>query len=286
MLLTVDAIVEGVHFERRWLSPRQVGRKGFLVNASDVAAMGGRPWTCVVSLGVPPTYRAQDLRALQAGLVAAAGEAGASVVGGNLSRAEQLFVSVALLADAPRRIVTRRGARPGDSVYVTGTLGDAALAVRWLQGRGPEMGRVPAAAVRRFREPSPRLRAGRVLVESGLVSAMIDVSDGLLQDLGHLCTESRVGAVVHAAAVPLSTAYRSQLGPADTLALHGGEDYELLCAVPERNVKRLQRVESRLGCPLTRIGEIIAGPGLRVFDGAGRRLRLPSSGYDHFLGGS
>jgi len=282
LLLTVDAMVEGVHFDRDWLSPRQIGCKSFLVNASDVAAMGGRPTACVVSVGVPATYRARDLSDLQAGVVAAARAVGASVVGGNLSRARQLFVSIALLADAPPRIVTRRGARPGDFVYVTGTLGDAALAVRLLQQRRPRSRPVPAAVLRRFREPAPRLRAGRVLVASGLVSAMIDVSDGLVQDLGHLCGQSRVGAVIRAATVPRSRAYCLHAGAGDTLALHGGEDYELLCTVPKRHVKRLQQARRGLGCRITCIGEITAERGICVVDASGQPMRLAAGGFDHF----
>jgi thiamine-monophosphate kinase len=283
-LYTVDALVEGVHFEAGWMTPQQLGRKSFLVNASDVAAMGGRPRFCVVSVGVPPTYPARDLSALHAGIAAAARACGAVVVGGNLTRAEQLFVSIALLADAPKRIVTRQGARPGDRIYVTGTLGDAALGVRLLRTRRGE--RSTALPIRRFREPSVRLPAGRRLVESGIVSAMIDVSDGLVQDLGHICDESGVAARVRTARVPLSRAYRKLCDSGDLLALHGGEDYELLCTVPERKVKELERSHRHLGCAITCIGEIVAGRGVRLFDALGQTMKLSDAGHDHFRGRS
>jgi thiamine-monophosphate kinase len=276
-LFTVDALVDGVHFQRAWLSPRQIGRKSFLVNASDAAAMGGRPRFCVVSLAVPTNYPVRDLSAIQAGIMEAAGETGAAVVGGNLTRARQLSVSIALLAEAPKRIVTRQGARRGDRIYVTGTLGDAALGCRMLRRRKGAM-----RAIQRFREPSPRLQAGRVLVESGVVSAMIDVSDGLVQDLGHICEESHVGAVIHTDRVPLSAAYRATLGAEDTLALQGGEDYELLCTVPERYVKRLERARKRLGCPITWIGEIVTGPAIHLLGPDGRDASLATRGFDHF----
>jgi thiamine-monophosphate kinase len=192
-------------------------------------------------------------------------------------------VSIALLADAPSRIVTRAGACPGDRLYVTGTLGDAALAVRLLRAR--RGARAPGALLCRFREPTPRLRAGRLLTELGIVSAMIDVSDGLVQDVGHLCAQSQVGAVIHAAAVPRSPAYR-RLAPdatgAPPLALHGGEDYELLCTVPKRNVKRLERHQAQLGCPITCIGEMSATRRLTLVDESGRTGMLESTGYDHF----
>ncbi|MFI5366295.1 MAG: thiamine-phosphate kinase [Candidatus Binatia bacterium] len=282
LLYTVDALVEGVHFEADWLSPHQLGRKSFLVNASDVAAMGGRPRFLVVSIGVPPSYRAGDLTALHAGIAAAARSCRATVVGGNLTRATQLFISIALLADAPKRIVTRQGARPGDRVYVTGTLGDAALGVRLLSANPRH--EPTTLPLRRFREPSPRLRAGRLLVESGVVSAMIDVSDGLVQDLGHICIESNVGALVRSGDVPLSAAFRKACAAGDPLALHGGEDYELLCTVPERNVKRLERNRARLGCPIACVGEITVGGGVRVVDADGKPVALNVTGYDHFRG--
>jgi thiamine-monophosphate kinase len=274
LLYTVDALVEGVHFQPHWLTPRQLGRKSFLVNASDIAAMGGRPRFCVVSVGVPLSYSARDLAALHAGIAAAASDCGASLVGGNLTRADKLFVSVALLGDAPERLVTRRGARAGDRIYVTGALGDAALGVSLL--RSGSAARSATPVIRRFREPSPRLQAGRLLVEAGVVSAMIDVSDGLVQDLGHICKESEVGAEIHADKVPISPAYRAT-GADRSLALHGGEDYELLCTVPEHGVKRLPRVQARLGCPITCIGQVARGRGVRVAGAAVSR-----GGYDHF----
>lgn len=279
LLFTVDALVAGVHFEAGWMSAHQIGRKSFLVNASDIAAMGGRPRFCVVSLGLPPSYPARDLAALQKGIISAALEYGAGVVGGNLTRADQVFVSIALLGDAPTRLVTRQGARAGDHVYVSGTLGDAAAGVRLL--RAGTASKAAATTIRRFREPTPQLHAGRLLVRAGVVSAMIDVSDGLLQDLGHICEESRVGAEIDARLVPTSTAYRATLND-PSLALSGGEDYELLCTVPERNVTRLQRMQGQLGCPMTCIGRITGGRRVRVV-GAARGFRATrGAGYDHF----
>ena len=282
MVLTVDALVEDVHFRAGWSSPRQLGRKSFLVNASDVAAMGARPRFALVSVGAPPTYPARDLAALQSGIVAAAREVGASVVGGNLTRAERLFVSVTVVADAPTRLITRQGAAVDDRVYVTGTLGDAAVGIRVLQGR--MRAARGATAVRRYREPQPRLRAGRLLVGAGVVSAMIDVSDGLVQDLGHICEQSRVGAVVQSAAVPRSRAYRALMGDDDSLALRGGEDYELLFSVPPARVARLERLRARLGCPITHIGDIVAGRRVRVRAASGALRAVRAGGYDHFAG--
>ena len=283
-LFTVDALVEGVHFDWRWMTPRQVGRKAFLVNASDIAAMGGRPRFCVVALGTPARTPVTKLHAIHRGLVAAAQACGASVVGGNVARTAEVTLSVALLGDAPRRRVTRAGARAGDRVYVTGTLGDAAVAVRELQSRPSR--RPPAAALRRLVEPQPRLGVGRWLVESGVATAMIDVSDGLVQDLGHLCAESGVGIVVRSDAVPRSAAYRRVCGIDPALALHGGEDYELAFTVAPRHGWRLEAAGARLECQMTHVGEVVSGHGVRVVDAAGRPVRVGATGWDHFAGSS
>jgi thiamine-monophosphate kinase len=279
-LFTIDALVADTHFRAAWLTPRQIGRKAFLINASDIAAMGGTPEFCVVALGAPADYLARDLRAVQRGIVEAARECGAAVVGGNLTRTRQLTVTIALLGRAAPRIVTRQGARPGDHVFVTGTLGDAALAVYELNADQ----RPPAALLRRFCEPQPRLQAGRVLTAQGIASAMIDVSDGLVQDLGHVCEQSNVGAIIHAACVPRSAAYKKLRGTTDLLAVHGGEDYELLFTVPERQLARLARSARRLGCPVTRLGYVTHGGGVRLLDADGRPLRPGRRGYDHFRG--
>jgi thiamine-monophosphate kinase len=279
LLLTIDALVEDVHFRRDWLTPHQLGRKAFLVNASDIAAMGGVPRWCVVNLAAPSRAVAAHLVAIIRGVAAAARERGAVLVGGNLSRARQLSVTVALVGDAPARPLTRSGARPGDLLYVTGRLGEAALGVRFL-GRNRRAG---GPAVRRFREPPARLTAGALLARSGVASAMIDVSDGLVQDLGHLCAASRVGARVALARVPCSPRVR-RADPA--LALAGGEDYELLCAVPARHRRRAERLAVRFGCPFTCIGECRpAGNGLQVVDREGRAVALTATGHDHFARG-
>jgi thiamine-monophosphate kinase len=276
LLVTVDALVEGIHFRSDWMSPYQLGRRSFLVNASDIAAMGGRPRWCVVSAGVPRGYPTRDLESIHAGIDAAAAECGAAIVGGNLAACPHLTLSVTLIAAAARRVVTRAGASPGDRIFVTGCVGDAALGVRNLK-RGRRSGEV----IERYREPAPRLAAGRALVESGVVSAMIDVSDGLIQDLGHICEASGVGAVVEAERLPLSGAYRRQSKSFDT-ALTGGEDYELLCAVPQRRMTLLPKLRRRLRCEMTLIGTVTKRKGLRVLGRDGIAIDLGAKGYDHF----
>ncbi len=277
LLFTVDGLVEGVHFRPGWLTPSQLGRKAFAVNASDVAAMGGRPRWCVVQLAAPTSTRAAGLLAISRAVAAAAAAAGAALVGGNLSRASELSVCVALIGAAPPRPVRRTGARVGDRLYVTGALGEAALGRRLLARRRAARG----TAVDRFRAPTARLDAGSLLARHRLASAMIDVSDGLLQDLGHLCAASGVGAAVELARLPISPAVRRA---GIDLALYGGEDYELLCAVPPRREAALRRIAARLDCPLTRIGVCTArAAGVRLI-GEGGGARRAATGYDHFRG--
>lgn len=270
---TTDCQIEGTHFDRRWMTPRQIGRKAYLVNASDIAAMGGRPRYALVSLAAPSELLARDLADVQRGIVAAAEQDGAVVVGGNLARAPGLEVSLSLLGTAPRRAVLRSGGRPGDALYVTGSLGEAALGLRRLGENPGARGR----AVSRFRRPQPRLRAGAILAERGLASAMIDLSDGLSQDLGRLCRASGVGARIELEALPMTGAVR-RAGVA--LALSGGEDYELLCAVPVRKEKLLSRLSRNFGCAMTRIGELTgAGEGIVVIGTDSQPL---PRGFSHF----
>src|SRR6266542_586282 len=197
LVATVDAVVAGVHFDGR-ASPADVGWKALAVNLSDLAAMGARPVAALVALGLPRGTRAATVRGLARGLGACARAHRTPVVGGNVTCADALSVTVTVLgAVAEGRAVLREGARPGDLVAVTGTLGDAARGLR----SGAE-----AALARRQRRPTPRVAAGLAL--ASLVRAGIDVSDGLVQDLGHLCRASRVGARIGVSELPLSAAYR------------------------------------------------------------------------------
>lgn len=272
VLLTTDALCEGVHFRIGWTTAAGLGRRAFAVNASDLAAMGGVPTLALLAIEAPGRTPAVYLDALVRGFATAARRHGARLVGGNLVAGPHLAITVTLLGEAPGRVVTRRGARPGDGLYLTGTLGGAGLAVHHL------------AAGRRTRWPLPpsRLRAGRVLAT--VAGAMIDVSDGLVQDLGHLCRASGVGAEIELARVPVAAACRRALGPrAAAFAVTAGEDYELLLAMPRRRVRALTRLMPRLACRLTRIGRVTAGPpAVRVLDAQRQVLRLERAGFDHF----
>ncbi|MDX2167205.1 MAG: thiamine-phosphate kinase [Deltaproteobacteria bacterium] len=275
-LVTVDALVEHVHFRRGWLTPAALGRRAFAVNASDIAAMGGTPRWCVTHIGAPARTAVTELDAIARGVASAAAAAGAAVVGGNLSRAAELSVTVTLIGSAPPRPLTRAGARPGDAIYVTGTLGDAALGVRLLRRDRAARG----AAVTRFRRPTARLAAGALLARRRIASAMIDISDGLMQDLAHLCAASRVGARIEPTRVPCRAAVRRA---GLDLALAGGEDYELLFTVAPRHAAALARHSAALGCRITRIGVCTAPrDGLQLVDTSGSTAAWRGSGHDHF----
>ena len=282
-LLTTDALIENVHFRREWTSFAVLGEKAFAVNASDIAAMGGEPTFALLSLGVPQDCEVEDLDAFFDGFVRAATTCGAALIGGNMSAAPCLMLSVTLLGQASRRVVQRAGARPGEDLYVTGTPGDAALGLRMLQeGRDDDDARTVKA---RFLCPTARLAVGKEVAVRDLATAMIDVSDGLLQDLSHLCEESNVGAVVEAPALSLSDAYRALLGNRDwSLALTGGEDYELLFSAAAEQRTAIQALARESGCPITRIGRLVAeSEGLTVRDSDGRAIPTPTSGgFDHF----
>jgi thiamine-monophosphate kinase len=279
-LVTTDALIEGIHFRRGWGTSRQLGYRAFAVNASDIAAMGGRATHAVLDLRVPPSVPVSFLDDLYRGFRRAAHREGALLVGGNTSRDTKLSVGVTLLGWAPHGHVTRSGCVVGDDLYVTGTLGLAAVGRRALQ-RGH--GSARATSVRRFLLPPIRGPVARALVRTGLVGGMIDVSDGCLQDLRHLCDASRVGAVLELERLPLSRAYRRTCGADARVALGGGEDYELLFSARPSLAPRLGSLARRWRCPVSRIGRIVpARRGVQVVDRRGRALPLGPVGYDHF----
>jgi len=264
LVATTDAVIEGVHFDLRRFSPEDVGWKALAVNLSDLAAAGARPRWFLCALGVPKSTRASQLaRRISRGMAPLAKKFGCALVGGNVSRASEWSVTITALGEA-RRPLSRSGARPGEALVVVGALGDAAAGLRPYPS--------PAAA-RAQRRPAPLVREG--LIAASHASAAIDVSDGFLQDLGHLCGSSKVGAVVECSALPLGKAAR-RLPDGMELALGGGEDYALLLTVPRR---RLPALRKRLR--LAEVGRIVPGKGIQLTElGQPRPLPL-RAGFDH-----
>jgi thiamine-monophosphate kinase len=268
---SVDTQVEGVHFRLDRSAPPDIGERALVVALSDLAAMGASPRAALVSLIVPPALPESILFAIVDGIARAQRSYGCPVVGGNLSRGGELSITTTVLGAAPSTPLTRGGARPGDGLFVTGELGSAACGLALLLGNRAD---VQHPCVRRWQHPVARIPEGRLL--AGLASAAIDVSDGLLQDLGHLAQASKVGFELKLTSLPLHPDLlqaASGLGlHAHALALTGGEDYELAFTVPAGR-------EVPLG---TRIGTVTSGPEIRVQGPDGEDFDFAKSGFDHF----
>jgi thiamine-monophosphate kinase len=288
LLATTDAAVEGTHFSRATTTPGWLGRRIIAVNVSDIASMGGAPRWILVSLSLPGATSLAFVEELAVGMRDEASRYGAVIVGGNLARSgERIVADVTLLGEvASAQVVYRNGARPGDRILVTGTLGDSAAGLAILLGEVP--GSQPGAAflVDRHRLPTPRVAAGRAIAESRLATAMIDVSDGLATDLRHLAEESQVGALVDAARVPLSpalveTAGAAQRNPLDW-ALRGGEDYELLLTAPATAVAELTARVQATGVSLIDIGAVTAERAVELVEPDGQHRPLGEALWEHF----
>lgn len=271
---TVDSAVEGVHFTRAFMELEDIAYRAFMAAASDVAAMGGRAVAALSALALPASMSDEELRRLVRGLARAADECHCPIVGGNLTRASELSLTMTVLGECPSRVLSRSGAKIGDGIFVTGTVGGAALGLRLLQ-RGLPSERTFEPIIQRFL--APRARVDVALAVAELAHAAIDISDGLVQDLTHLCRASGVGACIHAPALPLleelAEAARSIWLDPVALALEGGEDYELLFTAPR------ERVPSGLArC----IGSVVHdSEQVRVLDAQGRALSI-GNGFDHF----
>jgi len=279
-LVTSDMLLEGVHFDLSFCDPRSLGRKSLAVNLSDLAAMGARPRQFLLSIALPATISLEFVDGFVAGVMEQAERFGATLVGGDTcaSRGGVAISITALGEQLPGRVVTRGGAAPGDLVCLTGTVGDAAAGLNELR-KGVREGFL----VSRQLDPQPRVEAGVALAEAGLVSAMIDVSDGVLADLTHICELSGVGARLELAQLPLSEEYRAACGadPFD-LALSGGEDYELLFCVPKGRLAETEALLESLELRFSVIGEISQGSALELVTPQGGAYAPGKRGFDHF----
>ena len=287
-LVTMDALMEGVHFRREWTDMATLGRKALAVNLSDIAAMGGTPRFYLVSLGLPNDLRAKCAEQIFAGMRELASEFGVELIGGDTVRSESgLALSVTVIGEVKEdRSLLRCTARSGDIVYITGTVGGAALGLRCLN-RG-EAGEEAASFVNRHNNPVPRVNAGRLLGESGMVTAMIDVSDGVVADLGHIAECSGVGFRIELIRIPVDDDFRAlarkiHANPAE-LALSGGEDYELLFTVrPAHAEKFEEKVMPKLDVPVARIGAIVGEKTRREVTDVDGKFFIPAvAGFDHF----
>jgi thiamine-monophosphate kinase len=277
-LVTTDFTLEGVHFRRDWHPPESVGHRCLARGLSDIAAMGGEPIAVFLSLALPHDLQQSWVNRFITSLTNLAYKHGATLAGGDTAQSPAgILADIVVLGTVPqKRAILRSGARPGDRIYVSGELGGSAAAVARLRAH-PKKKLDPRAYPRHF-YPETRLELGRFLREKNLVSAMIDTSDGLSTDLAHICEESAVGAEVESSAIPLAHVGKPAHEVDLELALHGGEDYELLFTVPED-----KRIPSRIaGVKVAQIGKITRSRGIFLKNSKGQTSKLRPQGWEHF----
>lgn len=301
-LVTTDALVEGVHFKREWAPPRLLGRKALSVNLSDIAAMAGISRHAVVSLCLPPDLPVAFVDELYDGLLERAAESNVNIIGGNVSATSgPIVIDVTLLGYGGERLLRRSGAVPGDVIVVTGGLGAAAAGLRLLsQGaRLSPDGDLVATGIwtdssreavrqclRAQLDPTPPLALGRALVEEEMAHAAIDLSDGLSSDLRTMCEESGVAARLSLGLVPIdpsaASLSRAQGGDGITLALHGGEDYQMLVAVPRERYPDVAGLGQVWNIPITAVGEFVEGAPDVFVEQDGKLESLARGAHEHF----
>ncbi len=280
-LVTTDFMLEGIHFRRNWHPAESVGHRCLARGLSDIAAMGGEPIAVFLSFALPRDLPQKWLDGFMRGLLNLARKYGVSLAGGDTAESpDGILADIVVLGSAPRgKAILRSSARAGDRIYVSGALGGSAAAIRKMTDK-PNRKLKPMDYARHF-FPEPRVALGRILREKNLASAMIDISDGLSTDLAHICKESRVGAELQTEAIPRATVPKQGREVDLELALHGGEDYELLFTAP-----RKKRIPSRLaGIPIILIGHItrLRKVFLMNKNGVGQELR--PQGWEHFRSG-
>lgn len=279
LLTSTDLLIEGVHFDLRWTSFEDLGRKSVAVNISDIAAMGGTPQSLFLGVACPQTITSADLQQFTSGFLDEAKNYSTVLAGGDTSRSTgPLIISVTVQGVISQgKAIRRSGAAPGDAIYVSGNLGDSALALQQLQQGQPPLS---VLAVRHHR-PQARVSLGQLLAEQQLASAMLDVSDGLLADLGHICDDSQVGAAIEIGRLPLSPIFQAAVkGDSHLLdlALSGGEDYELLFTSAQQDLEH----RSDLNPQVRRIGIVTAETGIRCRQPDGQLYQSSRGGFDHF----
>jgi thiamine-monophosphate kinase len=289
-VLTTDTLVDGIHFDLAFVPPSDVGHKTLAVNLSDLAAMGAEPRAALLSLVLPGTLATADLDGVIDGMLSLAAQHGVALVGGNVTQSGgPLVLGVTAVGSVRRRrVLTRSGGRPGDELWVTGAVGAGAAGLAWLQRNpsGPATSDYDlSACVAQYRHPEPRVRIGMLLGRNKAARAAVDLSDGLADGLRQLTSASGVGATVDGSAVPVAAGARQWfeaqgLDPLEA-SLAGGDDYELLVAVPRAHRRRFAAIRKLTrGVPFTRIGELTKAPDLVLRTTSGDQP-LPA-GYEHF----
>jgi len=288
LLVTTDTLIEGIHFTSQTLPAEALGWKALAVNVSDIVAMGGVPRTAFLTMGMRTNTAVSFVESFMSGFEALASRTNIALAGGDIIETKTAnVIGVTLLGDCmAEQVIYRSGAQLGDDVWVTGNLGNAAGGLFLLLEKDAPPGMGYESLVLAHQRPSPRSEMGKALAENGLAHAMIDISDGIAKDLGHLCEESGTGAVLRAASIPLSDELKELAAevnkrPLDW-ALHGGEDYELLFTASSASKEEIVSLGKLiLGSPPAKIGTIIEEEGIRLETEQGKQA-LRSGGYTHF----
>lgn len=292
LLTSTDMLLEGVHFRHDWHDPYRLGRKSLAVSISDIAAMGAIPRWALLSMAIPADCSLELLDDFTRGFLDMAAEHGVALIGGDTCASRNgLIVSVTIMAEQlPDLIVRRSGASPGDDIWVTGTLGDAAMGLAILEH--PENPVAIAAGCREqllaaLLDPTPRTMAGRMLAEAGLATAMIDISDGLLADFAHIAELSGVGGTLHLDALPTSNAFQAATRCLSSfphqLILAGGEDYELCFTAQPALREKIAQLMKKCGIEATPVGIVTNLPGVTVLQSDGTLCELQTPGFNHFI---
>lgn len=280
LAISTDMLVAGTHFFPD-VDPVALGHKALAVNLSDMAAMGAVPRWALLSLSLPQADEVW-LKQFSSGFLALADEYGVELIGGDTTRGP-LIISVTILGEVEAgRALRRDAAQADDDIWVSGELGGAAMALQCVSGGLPLEADEEALCLERLHRPLPRVGLGCALL--GMANAAIDISDGLIADLGHILERSHLGAEVHLASLPLAEAASKRLEQAGVMraVLAGGDDYELCFTAPREQAAAIMRVAEKTGVPITRVGRITQGAGLRLLGEAGQALSVQMTGFDHF----
>lgn len=290
LLFTTDMLVEDIHFLMDKITPYQLGWKAIAVNLSDIAAMGGRPLFILLSLGIPVEMNVELIQDIYKGMKDICEHYRVNILGGDtVASPDKLIINISLIGDAKEKeVIYRSGARPGDKVYLTGNVGDSAAGLNILKNDISPPSSIGSHFIKVHNEPKPLIETGRIIATSGLASAMIDLSDGLLSDLWHICKESGVGAMLFRSKIPLSSELKLLASLADfnplDIALSGGEDYLLLVTVPEEKIQDLELLfKDKKPSPLYLIGEIREKEGIGMVNDDGSIEEIVLRGFNHFI---
>jgi len=283
-LATIDSFIQDVHFSLGVASWEDLGWKALAANLSDIAAMGGIPRYALVSLALPGYTEVDDVTALYKGMIELAQEFGVAIIGGDTSSAPVVAITITILGSTRKRdknMLTRSAAEPGEKVAVTGELGAAAAGLEMLNKQLQFNPEATTCLKNAYLHPYPRIAEGQLLVDQGVKTA-IDISDGLISDLNHICKASQVSARIEIDRVPIQPTVKANFGDKSLeLALSGGEDYELLFTASAKIINKVRRAAS---CPITVIGEIVADRigGVTLIDRKGNPFNLGTTGWEHF----